>query len=262
MLECDLEVMQKGGSVSIELQAGVDLHRVRIDLSTGEAVLQVVRQTNGAEAKEIAVQRAITPMRQPGKYRIGFANFDERLTLWINGSLPFGEGLSFPGPSTEDRAPRAGDARPIAIAARNAALKVSKLRIFRDIYYTRSARNEPPEYEALHWPDRSAFSLASLLSLTPAEQEMPPTARIERWDALGRQRPWFYPMGLKQEFGRSYQDPESSNGPCLGPDEYFALGDNSTRSSDSREWGQVPERLLLGKAVFVYWPLTRFGVIW
>ncbi|VTT99476.1 signal peptidase i : Peptidase S24 and S26 domain protein OS=Planctomyces limnophilus (strain ATCC 43296 / DSM 3776 / IFAM 1008 / 290) GN=Plim_1125 PE=3 SV=1: Peptidase_S24 [Gemmataceae bacterium] len=38
------------------------------------------------------------------------------------------------------------------------------------------------------------------------------------------------------------------------PGHYLCLGDNSAHSSDSRDWGTVPERLMLGKAVFVFWP--------
>lgn len=38
------------------------------------------------------------------------------------------------------------------------------------------------------------------------------------------------------------------------PGHYLCLGDNSAQSSDSRNWGVVPERLMLGKAVFVFWP--------
>jgi signal peptidase I len=38
------------------------------------------------------------------------------------------------------------------------------------------------------------------------------------------------------------------------PGHYLCLGDNSAQSSDSRVWGVVPERLMLGKAVFVFWP--------
>jgi signal peptidase I len=45
------------------------------------------------------------------------------------------------------------------------------------------------------------------------------------------------------------------------PGHYFCLGDNSSSSSDGRDWGQVPERLLLGKAIVVYWPPSRIGVI-
>lgn len=39
--------------------------------------------------------------------------------------------------------------------------------------------------------------------------------------------------------------------------EYFAMGDNSYRSSDSRYWGPVPEQNLVGPGWFCYWPLTK-----
>src|SRR5881394_674289 len=35
---------------------------------------------------------------------------------------------------------------------------------------------------------------------------------------------------------------------------YFAMGDNSYNSFDSRWWGPVPERNLVGRGSFVYWP--------
>ena len=43
---------------------------------------------------------------------------------------------------------------------------------------------------------------------------------------------------------------------------YFALGDNSYNSSDSRHWGVVPERNLVGRGFVVYWPFGQnFGLI-
>ncbi len=43
---------------------------------------------------------------------------------------------------------------------------------------------------------------------------------------------------------------------------YFALGDNSYNSSDSRYWGIVPERNVIGRGYFVYWPFSeRWGFI-
>jgi signal peptidase I len=45
-------------------------------------------------------------------------------------------------------------------------------------------------------------------------------------------------------------------------DGYFALGDNSLHSRDSRDWGFVPERNVAGRGIFVYWPFTgRWGLI-
>jgi signal peptidase I len=43
---------------------------------------------------------------------------------------------------------------------------------------------------------------------------------------------------------------------------YFAMGDNSYNSSDSRYWGPVPERNLVGRGLFVYWPfIPHWGLI-
>jgi len=42
---------------------------------------------------------------------------------------------------------------------------------------------------------------------------------------------------------------------------YFVLGDNSATSLDSRYWGFVPRRNILGKIVFIYFPLNRLGPV-
>ena len=42
---------------------------------------------------------------------------------------------------------------------------------------------------------------------------------------------------------------------------YFVLGDNSTNSSDSRIWGFVPARNVMGRAGICYWPRNRIGGI-
>ena len=42
------------------------------------------------------------------------------------------------------------------------------------------------------------------------------------------------------------------------PDQSFvALGDNSANSADSRYWGFVPEKAVIGRAIFIYYPFTK-----
>ena len=43
----------------------------------------------------------------------------------------------------------------------------------------------------------------------------------------------------------------------LGPEEYFLLGDDPGHSTDSRHFGPVPRKALLGRAWLVFWPVSR-----
>jgi signal peptidase I len=60
---------------------------------------------------------------------------------------------------------------------------------------------------------------------------------------------------------RGYADPRKLGGRYsaieLRRGHYFAMGDNSYNSSDSRVWGTVPDRNLVGPALWTYWPLNK-----
>lgn len=70
-----------------------------------------------------------------------------------------------------------------------------------------------------------------------------------------------YPEGFTLE--EAYLDQSIQTHPdiemMLGGNEYFVLGDNRGGSSDSRFWGSLARKFIIGKAVFSAWPPDRFG---
>jgi signal peptidase I len=67
--------------------------------------------------------------------------------------------------------------------------------------------------------------------------------------------------GLREAMGPKAL-PMAGDSVSLADTEYYALGDNSPNSLDSRFWGPVPERNLIGPATIVYWPFTSHRLGW
>ena len=205
---CVAETQSPKGTLDLELIKGGRQFRCRFDLSTGQATLSI-------SGKDDWKRTASTSVRGQGEHKILFANCDEELRLWIDGSL-----VSFDQPTTYpdlgNTKPKAADLEPVGVASAGAAVRVSHLRILRNIYYI-----------ADRWQSMGHDAWYPIGQAHPSE-EMPP-AQDTRYVAFE-----------------------------LKPDQFFVLGDNSPMSKDARLWSRdywwVPRQLLIGKALFIYWP--------
>lgn len=69
---------------------------------------------------------------------------------------------------------------------------------------------------------------------------------------------FYLPESLRTQAGRFSKESQTIAVPS---GQYFVLGDNRDHSSDSREWGPVPRRNIIGRAWFRYWPPSIAGLI-
>ena len=208
----------------------------RVDLATGEAKLS-------AENAPDFAPKAKTSLTGTGTHRVGFSNFDDQLLLWVDGKVvDFDGGTAYDAnrvfgdrqnmrPQTSDK--DLGDLAPAGIGARGAKLAVSRLQVWRDIYYIADdyerMRGGEPVTDFRHNPfDQRLLDL-------PKDPSM--------WDRFGERQ--------QADF-------------ALNQDQLFVMGDNSAESSDARLWVNsdrgkpggpyLDRRLLIGKALCVYWP--------
>jgi signal peptidase I len=70
-----------------------------------------------------------------------------------------------------------------------------------------------------------------------------------------------HPNGLKLDQSYIKNDTNSNTHFELKDGEYFVLGDNRSASSDSRYWGAVPKRLLIGKVFLRLLPINKIGIL-
>jgi hypothetical protein len=205
MLEADVEIQQAQGELVFELSKGIDRFRARWDLATGRCTL-----TRVSGGKESSLEQADSGLKKAGRYRLRFANVDERLTVWVDSGLPFGDGVVYDSP--KQRGPtEENDLQPASIGVRGAGLSVSHVKLWRDTYYTVHIETQQADAGTnVEFGDPSAWEVLRNLPVTT-----------------------FY----------------------VQPHHYLCLGDNSPESSDGRSWGTVPERLLLGRALLIYYPV-------
>ncbi len=239
-IEAEMEVLSDQGRLSFDLIEAGRHHLCEFDLATGQVTLTIdqgqfpFQDEEGSTAAQVTAE---TRVKGKGRYRVRFANVDNQLVLWVNDRLcEFTHATTY-GPTPNDRPvvteSDPGDLHPVRIGVQGAEVRCERLRVLRDIYYiatdSQMSGSTPADYgygsEQLYYQHL----------LTPGS-----------WrpgDLFDRRRAVVF---------------------SLQADQFFALGDNSPYSRDSRLWGAeyyVERDLLIGKAVLIYWPHAwRVGI--
>ena len=202
-LSCTVDLESDKGQLVFELRKGGRRFQCHIEAATGKATLSV-----SGPGMEPFQPSALTNVRGPGQHEIRFSNCDNELLLWVDGSVVSFDASTRYG-DLGNTLPDATDKKPVGVASVGAAVQISHLAIFRDLYYITNMQS-----------NRQASAAPNELFL--------------RHRAEG------------------YSDF------MLADDQFFVLGDNSARSKDGRLWGSdnywVGRELLIGKALFIYWP--------
>lgn len=220
VVEFDLAAEKAGGELLVALIKGGRQFLCRLDLGAQTARLELPTGETFTSAAGVI---------RPGRHRIRFANVDAQLLLWIDGRVvPFGQTVVY-DPALAIR-PTAADLHPVRIGSAGAEARVSRLRIFRDIYYIAQTVGSGPESD-----------MSAAAHLGPEQFLSDP----KHWDVFAARQPI--------EF-------------ALHEDQFLVLGDNSAASKDSRLWSgdvdaegrhpypYVSRDLLIGKALYIYWP--------
>ena len=245
----DVATVKNDAAAVLQLVEGPQTFDCTIDLNTGTAVVAMFASDETAE-QGVVIATGETAMTNAGNYDVTFANVDDRICLWMNGSLiEFDTSGEYE--SSDVPAPGERDLAPCGIAFRNATASVSSLLLERDIYY----RNEA-----------ISFSAEDGLSLGRDRPQREVRRESELQPLLNNPVAW----------ARKYQDEVVIQLEAFGSyseykldgDEYLMFGDNSSMSKDSRLFDYyarpmngiyshryaVRERDLIGKALFIFWP--------
>ena len=160
-VELDVESRGTAGSVTLDLvEAGV-IHTCTIDLADGSATL----------ARGDLAATARTAIRGRGRWKLLFANVDDELSLFVDGSrVPCAGPTAWAQTVADASAARPviaggrpgdvdrGDLAPVGIEARGADVQVNRLRVLRDVHYIFLRNKVQPM--AAGDDDRSKFVLA------------------------------------------------------------------------------------------------------
>jgi signal peptidase I len=238
-VEALVDIDGSEGKLFLDVVEGGAHFQCEIELASGLATLSCSDpsvQFQNDSGQEVVNPTVKTKINGGGRYHLRYINADDEVRLWVNDQLfEFDAGKYtrtspvYPTWSPVD----AGDAEPLGIGAQAASMKIHRLQVFRDIYYVSISQSirpsDDPGQETL-----VSHAVLKQISMSPRDWGTPRVHDILD-QRLRSNKPMFQ---LKAE-------------------QFMPMGDNSPASSDARIWDGPPyvsEELLLGRAMFVYWP--------
>lgn len=250
--EFNLKVGSETGTLILDLVEFGVRYQCEIDVATGQAVLSATGESVGGIFEGEATTSGQCKLTGSGEYHIEFANVDDQIVLWVNGSVvEFNRSTAFDSRQFRSGAERRPywtpedplDAAPIGIGGQGLELTVQRARVYRDIYYI-----------AVQSADYSDFDFGKSGSIINCVVDPALRRGISATEAIEQvysHPAWWADTELFDLRGvREFR---------LEEKQYFPMGDNSAASSDARAWrghNYIEERFLLGKALLVFWPHT------
>ena len=102
-------------------------------------------------------------------------------------------------------------------------------------------------------PQRSNLNFIKRVVALPGDRVSIREGRVIR---NGRPQPEPYAIPCRAAIECNFPEPIT-----IPPGHYFMMGDNRGSSDDSRFWGPVPKRWIVGGAFATYWPPGRIGLL-
>ena len=248
--EADIEIKSGTGSLFFDIVEGGAHYQMSLDTRSGKLELSAKTPENPVSQSVItfrdadgnAIEKPFvqTPITGPGNYQIRIINADDKIHLWINGSLIDFEGSTYtrtdiPVPYYSEEDPC--DAEPVAIGCQNLDMSINRLKVMRDLYYISTIDTNYMSNETGADP------------VTIIETMRNPT----RWDSEASRRLFMAKKGQTKPMFELLDSDDPAK------DQFLPMGDNSAQSLDGRVWNgpRYFERdLLIGRAIVVFWPHT------
>jgi signal peptidase I len=278
LIEVEVRPLESGGAVELSITEEGNIYTLHVPVGGGEPaslnleLKQAIRKGLEQKAGPKHAERGDVSLPVNKTTTISLTNADDRIIARLDGKEIF---RAYAPVEPAYRDDTEFEAKLAQDTPGNAALTLTEcharlehLRLARDVYYTDAFYGEVEQRDGrffMRSPDprnrKECNEVIVRLNTDEKEKHFAVAAKgpdgrflladgKALTDEMTRNGVWGIPPDLTYAVRTPY---------TLGADQYFAMGDNSPASSDSRFWGSVDKKYILGKAVFIFWPFQPFS---